>query len=505
MEDGTLMQVEVEEFIDERPMPLAVPLSKYWAMDYGYFMSSLNSLLSMSASDAMSMASEGRARMEQEASDFSSGKKKPYQLKDGVAYIDLVGPMTKRPNCMAEMFGGGAGASTMRTRQALRAAIADPDAKKIMLMIESPGGEVNGAFDLAGDIAKANRIKPVTAYIEDMGASAAYLVASQAGKIYANSNAITGSIGVYQELHDTSKAASFKGIKVHVIKAGEHKAIGHPGTEITEEQLAVVQANTNKLHGLFLRAVNRGRGLDAKALARVADGGIYIGADGKRAGLIDDIASLSDVHQEMTQSKPKRAKGKLVMATETEVQQMLESTEEGDNLPGLEIDNGDELPEAAVVVAPVAQQAAPFIASTELSAALAAAGVTTPAQLEQLRHMAGIGNDYKVALADQVTKLAIVAFGPVDGPMMAAGVATAGVAELKVFNKQFQGIANAKGLVGVRGERLGRDTASQDIAGEVGTTGGVSSESNEGKIKVLAAEQVTNSRQELNSTGLYSL
>lgn len=60
-----------------------------------------------------------------------------------------------------------------------------------------------GTDDLARDVKAASRAKPLWAHIEDMGASAAYWVASQASKITANSEtALVGSIGTLQVIHD---------------------------------------------------------------------------------------------------------------------------------------------------------------------------------------------------------------------------------------------------------------------------------------------------------------
>lgn len=505
MADGTPMLLEVEEYIDDRPLPLSVPLSNYWAMDEGYFFTSLNALLALSPSDASAMAEAGNARMQEEADSYRSGERKPYRLQDGVAYIDMVGPMTKRPNCMAEMFGGG-GVSTVRMRQALRAAIKDDAVKSVMIVMESPGGEVNGAFDLAKDVQAANKIKPVAAYIEDLGASAAYLVASQAGTIFANANAVTGSIGVYQELHDTSKAHAFRGIKVHIVKAGDQKAIGAPGTEITEEQIAVVQKNANKLHGLFLRAVSIGRGMDAKALSRVADGGIFIGTDGKRAGLLDHIVTLDQAHSDITnQKRRKMTKGKTHMAADTEqVQQMLDAAAD-DEMPELDEDRTTVAlepitPPSALLVP--ASQAAATIDST-MAAALAGFGITTVAQLEAIREQAKIGEDYRAALAKQVTSLAVVAFGQTDGPLMASGVDNMPVPQLRALNRQFATIAESKGLLSANGARGVRETSAQEIAGSVLPTTGASSESNEGRVQPPKTEKVAENRQNLQATGLY--
>jgi ClpP class serine protease len=54
--------------------------------------------------------------------------------------------------------------------------------------IDSPGGEVNGANELAQAIYDARGKKPIVAYVGGAGASAAYWVASAADRVVASSH-----------------------------------------------------------------------------------------------------------------------------------------------------------------------------------------------------------------------------------------------------------------------------------------------------------------------------
>jgi len=122
------------------------------------------------------------------------------RIAEGIAVIPLAGPLMK----IDSKFGS---TNTVRVRRALRAALADPDVRGILLHIDdSPGGTMAGTADLAAAVAAANLEKPVWAQIDDMGASAAYWVAAQARRIVANATAELGSIGVVAVLEDSSKA-----------------------------------------------------------------------------------------------------------------------------------------------------------------------------------------------------------------------------------------------------------------------------------------------------------
>ena len=69
----------------------------------------------------------------------------------------------------------------------------------VILRIDSPGGSSVQAGDIVDEIRRLRRKhpdKPLHAVIEEMGASAAYYVASAADNIYVNKASTVGSIGV---------------------------------------------------------------------------------------------------------------------------------------------------------------------------------------------------------------------------------------------------------------------------------------------------------------------
>ncbi len=215
-------------------------------------------------------------------------------LGDDLAMIELAGTMTKYGSSLSQMRRG-----TIGVRQAVRAALADTQVQGILLRVDSPGGAVAGVDDLAADLFKAAKQKPVHAYIEDMGASGAYYVASQATKIVANPPAVVGSIGTYAVLYDVSEMAKAEGIKVHVIRAGEFKGAGVPGTKITPEQLAEFQRSIDQINELFVGAVARGRKIGVAEAQKLNDGAVHIGEHAKALGLVDAVQGFDEAVAEL--------------------------------------------------------------------------------------------------------------------------------------------------------------------------------------------------------------
>lgn len=185
------------------------------------------------------------------------------------------------------------GTSTVQLRRDIRQAVSDPGISGILLSIDSPGGTAPGTADLAAEVRAATRKKPVWAHIDDMGASAAYFVASQANVIYANEpSALVGSIGTVQVVVDSSAKAEKEGVKVHVISTGPMKGAGMPGAPVTDEQLAHVQSLVDGMQTGFDEAVKSGRGITSAELANVRTGAVFLARDARGLKLIDGIKSL---------------------------------------------------------------------------------------------------------------------------------------------------------------------------------------------------------------------
>lgn len=203
-----------------------------------------------------------------------------------IAMIRAAGTLMKAESS----FGG---TSTVQLRRDIRSAVADDTVSGILLAIDSPGGTVDGTYDLAADVKAAGRRKPVYAWVDGMAASAAYWMASQASLIYAgNPMSQVGSIGTYLAVYDYSAAAERDGVKVHLFTTGPLKGLGVPGTAITDDHKAHLQSRINEAQTFFDDAVRKGRGLSASALDDVRTGAAWFAGGAQEKRLIDGIKTL---------------------------------------------------------------------------------------------------------------------------------------------------------------------------------------------------------------------
>lgn len=227
--------------------------------------------------------------------------------QDSIAVITLSGTLSR---------GGDYynGTSTAQVALEISRAAADPSISGIVLDINSPGGTFSGTKELGDAVTNAKQSKPVYASITDLGASAAYWIASQATQVYATVDSLVGSIGTYGAVVDMSRYLDNIGVKVQVIRAdqtGEHKAAGYPGTQLTESQLAEMRKTMTSRNQFFLDAVTQGRGLSPVALAQIADGRVFPASEAKQLGLVDVVGTLSQALSDLQAAASNKGQPKM--------------------------------------------------------------------------------------------------------------------------------------------------------------------------------------------------
>lgn len=224
--------------------------------------------------------------------------------EDGTAVVPIKGILTKEELPAWMSIFGIVGTSYGRIRRMIAEAAASEKTQRIELRIESPGGQVSGVAETAEAIAAAAKDYEVTATVEDLAASAAYWLASQADTITANPNAFIGSIGVYTVYGDWSKFAADLGVTIHVIRSGEHKGMGVMGAPITEAQIAAMQENIDRIAAHFTDAVASGRGWERDKAVELSTGRLWEATAAAELGLIDAVTMPTTLGATAQTTKP---------------------------------------------------------------------------------------------------------------------------------------------------------------------------------------------------------
>ncbi len=209
---------------------------------------------------------------------------------EGIAVIPVYGTLLRRTLGLQAESGL---ASYTAIAQQLDAALASPDVAAILLDVDSPGGEAGGVFDLADRIRNASRIKPVWAVANDQALSAAYALASAADRVFVSRTSAAGSIGVIAMHVDQSAKDMAEGLRYTAVFAGDRKNDLNPHQPLSDAAQAQLQAEVDRVYGLFVETVAAHRGLSADAV-RATQASLFHGADAVAAGLADELGTFGD-------------------------------------------------------------------------------------------------------------------------------------------------------------------------------------------------------------------
>lgn len=233
---------------------------------------------------------EGFIKSEQQMINIGEGaqyKEAGYYVSDNIGVVDVFGSLVHRSSWLGAA-SGMTGYEGLAKK--LDAMAKDPDVKAILMNVDSPGGEVAGAFDFADKVKQINAIKPIYALASDMMSSAAYLISANATKIIATQTAVIGSVGVVMRAMDMSAFDEKTGIKTTYIYSGDYKIDGNPHAPMSEDVKARFQADIDRIYNMFVDVVATGRNIERQDVIDTK-AGTFIGRQAVVAGLADDVMS----------------------------------------------------------------------------------------------------------------------------------------------------------------------------------------------------------------------
>jgi protease-4 len=173
--------------------------------------------------------------------------------------------------------------------QALDRAAADPKIPALIVSIDSPGGSVAGGESLHDAIARVAAVKPVVAVMGGTAASAGYMIAVPAARIFARGATLTGSIGVILETGEVSGLLSRLGVTADAITSGPLKDQPSFFKPLSDQGRDVLHGLVMDMYEQFVTMVATGRHLDPARVRALADGRAYTGRQALALGLVDEI------------------------------------------------------------------------------------------------------------------------------------------------------------------------------------------------------------------------
>jgi protease IV len=178
----------------------------------------------------------------------------------------------------------------------LNKAFSNPSVKAVVLSIDSPGGapvEAERIYSAIGAL-KRKHPKPVVAVINNVGASAAFMIALHADKIVAARYSLVGSIGAIMAPWQLDRAIAKFDVAQRVYASGKLKSFLNPFVAVSPEVDAKAHKIVDTMGAFFLDEVKSRRGDRLKTGVDVGTGEVWSGPEAKDLGLIDEVGTLDE-------------------------------------------------------------------------------------------------------------------------------------------------------------------------------------------------------------------
>lgn len=193
-------------------------------------------------------------------------------------------------------------AAAGRVIESLNDAFEAENSKAVVLAINSPGGSAVHAGYVYDEIVRLRQLHPekkVYAVISDLGASAAYYIASAADEIYADKASLVGSIGVISASFGFTEAMQKIGVERRVFTSGDNKAFLDPYQPLKPEEKAFWDNTLGVVHKQFIEQVKKGRGDRLQDKPELFSGYIWTGEQALENGLVDGLGGVRYVAREV--------------------------------------------------------------------------------------------------------------------------------------------------------------------------------------------------------------
>ncbi len=188
---------------------------------------------------------------------------------------------------------GAIGADSLATL--LRKAASSPSIKAVVLRVDSGGGSAFASEIIRQEILEFKKTgKPVVVSMGSVAASGAYWISADADRIFASSNSLTGSIGIFMAVPTFENSLSSFGIYRDGVGTTNLSGSLDLTAPLSSEVKEAIQLTLEQGYSKFLSVVSEGRGIPVDNVKEVAQGRVYAGKDALEAGLVDQLGTLSD-------------------------------------------------------------------------------------------------------------------------------------------------------------------------------------------------------------------
>ncbi len=170
----------------------------------------------------------------------------------------------------------------------------DRDVKAIVVRIDSRGGSVRAAQEIARELDRTRGRKPVVISMGEVAASGGYYIATGGQYIFANATTLTGSIGVYHPKLDLSGLLDKVGVHAEISTIGDRASMRSYWKPYSDDEREAAMAGIQASYDTFIERVAKARAMTPEDADAVARGRIWSGVRAIEVGLVDRYGGLRE-------------------------------------------------------------------------------------------------------------------------------------------------------------------------------------------------------------------
>jgi protease IV len=168
----------------------------------------------------------------------------------------------------------------------------DSSIQGVILRIDSPGGDAVASDEMLHEAKNLSKKKPLVISMSDEAASGGYYVAVTGDPIVAYPNTLTGSIGVIFARFNLHGLYDKLGVNDQILSRGRYAEIDSPYTPLTPDEREKITGQIDAFYRAFVSHVADGRKRPFDQIEPLAQGRVWLGAQAKQNGLVDQLGGL---------------------------------------------------------------------------------------------------------------------------------------------------------------------------------------------------------------------
>jgi len=168
----------------------------------------------------------------------------------------------------------------------------DSSIQGVILRIDSPGGDAVASDDILHEAKNLSKKKPLVISMSDEAASGGYYAAVTGDPIIAYPNTLTGSIGVIFARFNLHGLFDKIGVGEQLITRGRYADIDSSYTPLSDAARQKIARQIDAFYRAFVSRVAEGRKKPFDQIEPLAQGRVWLGAQAKQNGLVDQLGGL---------------------------------------------------------------------------------------------------------------------------------------------------------------------------------------------------------------------